>query len=249
MRTDSLLVTGLCALALAVPMVWAQQVTADVRGKPLHSAYSVQQTPSSEPHWKDLSTAEQKALKPLASHWDAMGLNQKRKWQSVAKDFDKLPAAQQSKLHNRMTEWVTLSPQQRNVARQNFAQHRELTDGLTPEQRKAQWQAYQALSADENASSLKVLAKPHFQVQRLHRTLSRCCVKSLHQNLALAKFSPKRNPRRPRLQRAKKLLSRRISPIKAQSCLVQAPKPPSLERRFFKPFMALAGIKYARSAI
>lgn len=149
MRTDSLLVTGLCALALAVPMAWAQQVTADVRGKPLHSAYSVQQTPSSEPHWKDLSTAEQKALKPLASHWDAMGLNQKRKWQSVAKDFDKLPAAQQSKLHNRMTEWVTLSPQQRNVARQNFAQHRELTDGLTPEQRKAQWQAYQALSADE----------------------------------------------------------------------------------------------------
>jgi hypothetical protein len=105
--------------------------------------------PSSQPLWKDLSPAEQTALRPLAANWDSMGLGQKRKWQSVAKDFDKLPPDQRTKMHARMTDWTALSTQQRADARQNFAQNRELTDGLTPEQRKVQWQAYQQLSPEE----------------------------------------------------------------------------------------------------
>ena len=104
---------------------------------------------ANQPLWKELSASEQTALRPLGANWDAMGLGQKRKWLSVAKDFDKLPAAQQAKMHTRMTEWTALSPQQRADARINFAQNRELTDGLTSEQRKVQWQAYQQLSAEE----------------------------------------------------------------------------------------------------
>lgn len=104
---------------------------------------------SSQPFWKDLSASEQAALRPLGANWDSMGLGQKRKWLSVARDFEKLPASQQIKLHTRMTEWAALSPKQRADARQNFALNRELTDGLTPEQRKAQWQAYQQLSPEE----------------------------------------------------------------------------------------------------
>ncbi|TAG25862.1 MAG: DUF3106 domain-containing protein [Burkholderiales bacterium] len=102
-----------------------------------------------KPLWKELSPAEQTALRPLAANWDAMGIGQKRKWQSVAKDFDKLPTTQQAKMHTRMTEWIALSPQQRAEARINFAENRQLTDGLTPEQRKVQWQAYQQLSPEE----------------------------------------------------------------------------------------------------
>ncbi len=104
---------------------------------------------ANKPLWKDLSLVEQTALRPLAVNWDAMGVGQKRKWQSVAKDFDKLSRAQQTKMHTRMTEWITLSPQQRAEARINFAENRQLTDGLTPEQRKVQWQAYQQLSPDD----------------------------------------------------------------------------------------------------
>ncbi len=106
-------------------------------------------TAPSQPLWKDLSASEQAALRPLGANWNAMGIGQKRKWLSVAKDFEKLPAAQQAKMHARMTEWTALSSQQRADARQNFAQHRELTDGLTAEQRKAQWQAYQQLSPED----------------------------------------------------------------------------------------------------
>lgn len=104
---------------------------------------------ASQPLWKDLSSAEQKALSPLTANWDGMSVGQKRKWQSVAKDFDKLSPAEQGKIHARMTQWSALSPQQRAAARINFAENKQVTDGLTPEQRKAQWQAYQQLSPEQ----------------------------------------------------------------------------------------------------
>ena len=44
-----------------------------------------------------------------------------------------------------MTDWAALSVQQRNQARLNFAE----TNKLAPDDKKAQWEAYQALSAEE----------------------------------------------------------------------------------------------------
>jgi hypothetical protein len=44
-----------------------------------------------------------------------------------------------------MNEWVMLSPQQRAQARLNFGE----TRSLSADDRKAKWEAYQALSAEE----------------------------------------------------------------------------------------------------
>jgi hypothetical protein len=52
-------------------------------------------------------------------------------------------------MHSRMNEWVTLSPQQRAQARLNFARTKELSKQLTPEEKKAKWETYQALSPEE----------------------------------------------------------------------------------------------------
>jgi hypothetical protein len=146
------LTTGASALAQIPPHTKAPvPSTAPAPAKP---------AAASQPFWKDLSASEQTALRPLAANWDVMGAGQKRKWLSVAKDFDKLPAAQQAKMHARMTEWTALSPQQRATARVNFAENRELTDGLTPEQRKAQWQAYQQLSPEEKRKLADSSSKP-----------------------------------------------------------------------------------------
>lgn len=109
---------------------------------------AVKKTELSKPTWSELSASDQAALRPLAANWDGMGEGQKRKWLTVAKDFSKLAPDQQAKMQTRMKEWTALSPQQRNNARLNFAQHRELTDGLTPEQRRVQWEAYQQLSPE-----------------------------------------------------------------------------------------------------
>lgn len=116
-----------------------------------------------KPEWKDLSAQEQVALKPLHANWQSMGPGQKKKWLEVSKNFGQLKIAEQGKLHSRMTEWATLSSSQRAQARINFAENRALTDGLTADQRKVQWQAYQQLSPEEKRKLANV-AKPSVSV-------------------------------------------------------------------------------------
>ena len=52
-------------------------------------------------------------------------------------------------MHSRMNEWVALSPQQRAAARLNFAKAKEVAAQLTPDEKKAKWETYQALSPEE----------------------------------------------------------------------------------------------------
>ena len=98
-----------------------------------------------KPRWTELTPAQQQALAPLAGTWDTVSVAQKRKWLAISRTFPKMPEAEQAKLHSRMTDWVGLSPQQRTQARLNFGQ----TQQLAPNDKKAKWEAYQALSPEE----------------------------------------------------------------------------------------------------
>ncbi len=98
-----------------------------------------------KPDWQDLSPSQQRSLKPLAEKWNTLAETQKRKWIAIAANYPKLAPAEQEKLHGRMTEWVSLSQQQRAQARLNFAESKK----LTPTQKAATWNAYQALSPEE----------------------------------------------------------------------------------------------------
>jgi hypothetical protein len=106
-----------------------------------------------KPLWRELTTRQQKALEPLASYWDEMTEPHKRKWLAISRDYAKLPAADQEVLHSRMTEWAGLSNQQREQARLNFADVKQ----VPADERKAKWEAYQALS-DEEKSKLAARA-------------------------------------------------------------------------------------------
>lgn len=104
---------------------------------------------------------QQQSLKPLASSWNGISEAQKRKWLEVSKSYPNLTAADQAVMHSRMNEWVTMSPQQRAAARLNFAKSKELANQLTPDEKKAKWQAYQALSPEEKAKlAAKASPKP-----------------------------------------------------------------------------------------
>ena len=92
---------------------------------------------------------QQQTLKPLAASWNTISEAQKRKWLEISKSYPSLSPEDQSTMHSRMNEWVALSPQQRAEARLNFAKTKELSKQLTPEEKKAKWQTYQALSAEE----------------------------------------------------------------------------------------------------
>ncbi len=95
--------------------------------------------------WAELSPAQQSALQPLAPSWGSISEGQKRKWIALSRNFQALSPADRATLHGRMTEWVNLSPIQRSQARLNFAQ----TNQLPNDQKRAQWEAYQALSPEQ----------------------------------------------------------------------------------------------------
>ena len=100
--------------------------------------------------WSQLSPMQKQALAPLASSWNTtMSETQKRKWLEISKNYSTMTPQAQAMLNSRMSEWVALSPQQRAQARLNFGKTRELSRQLTPEEKKAKWAAYQALSPEE----------------------------------------------------------------------------------------------------
>lgn len=151
------LAAGWLALAaLAYPLAYplaasAQQAPA---GKPLAAA-STAKAPAvavkteSSPKWADITPSQQKALAPLADSWSGISEPQKRKWLEISTNYPALSASDQATMHSRMVEWVALSPQQRAQARLNFAKTRELSKELSPAEKKAKWETYQALSPEE----------------------------------------------------------------------------------------------------
>ena len=113
----------------------------------------------SRPGWTELSPAQKQALAPLASNWNTISEPQKRKWLEISKNYSTLSPEEQATLNGRMNEWVTLSPQQRAQARLNFGKTKEFSRQLTPEEKNARWQAYQALSPEEK-QNLAAKASP-----------------------------------------------------------------------------------------
>ena len=146
-------------LALAAPASWALAL-AQAQPAPgaapsairpaavkLTQAASTAKAPAeaTKPGWAALTGPQQQALAPLKGTWDTIREAQKRKWLALSQNYPKLPAAEQAVMHSRMTEWVALSPQQRTQARFNFAE----TKKLAPDDKKAKWEAYQALPPEE----------------------------------------------------------------------------------------------------
>jgi hypothetical protein len=116
---------------------------------------------TSRPSWLELTPTQQQALAPLALSWNTLSEVQKRKWLEISKNYAALPPEGRATLHSRMNEWVTLSHQQRAQARLNFGKTKELSKELTPEEKKAKWQTYQALSAEEKQKlAAKASPKP-----------------------------------------------------------------------------------------
>jgi hypothetical protein len=95
--------------------------------------------------WLELTGSQQRALAPLSPLWSSLSEPQKKKWLAISKNFAALPESEQIVLHSRMAEWATLTPQQRMQARLNYGE----TNKIPLTEKKAHWDAYQALSDEE----------------------------------------------------------------------------------------------------
>lgn len=162
----ALAVGGLIALdaqAQAQPPLAAPSATAPgaVHGaasatKPTMPSPKSRTTPT-KPLWTDLTAAQQAALRPLAQHWNGLSEAHKRKWLVLSRNYDKLGADEQATLHGRMAEWAALSARDRAQARLNFAEVKRLAPA---DERKAKWEAYQALSEQERRKLAASAAAP-----------------------------------------------------------------------------------------
>lgn len=119
------------------------------------SAAAAKPAAPSKPLWRDLNARQQRALEPLSLQWDSLTEPHKRKWLALSRNYARLSPGEQEILHSRMTAWATLSNQQRSQARFNFAEVKQ----VPVDERKAKWEAYQALSEEEKRE-LAARAKP-----------------------------------------------------------------------------------------
>nr|WP_141913363.1 MULTISPECIES: DUF3106 domain-containing protein [unclassified Herbaspirillum] len=95
--------------------------------------------------WAALSAPQQQALEPLSGEWVKMSDLQKEKWLAIGKKFTKMKPEEQQRLHERMRDWVKLTPAQRSAARTNYARAKK----LDAEEKNEQWNKYQQLSAEQ----------------------------------------------------------------------------------------------------
>lgn len=116
----------------------------------------VTQVSESPPTWKELTSNQEQALRPLEPTWASLATGHKRKWIAISQNFQNLAPKEQEKLHGRMREWAALKPSDRTLARLNFAE----TKKIAQSDRTTHWEAYQALSTDERANLAAKAAKP-----------------------------------------------------------------------------------------
>ena len=112
---------------------------------------------SSTPAWSQLSATQQQSLMPLAGGWDSFSDAHRRKWIALAQNYHTIAPAERDKLHSRMAKWAALKPRERELARLNFA----VTKKLASPDRAANWDTYNALSAEERKQlAARAASKP-----------------------------------------------------------------------------------------
>lgn len=135
-------VVGWIRMAPGTPL--PAQALADIRQRTAVDARAPGR-PEAGPSWGELTTSQKEALYPLANRWSVLTEVQKRHWLKLAAEFHTLEPDEQEKMLARLTDWSSLSAQQRSQARLNYA----ATNALKPDSKRAKWEAYQALSEDE----------------------------------------------------------------------------------------------------
>jgi hypothetical protein len=139
------LLAAACLASAAPPDATASTAKMGASGTRRPPASRNHKREEARPTWAELTPVQQQTLAPLAASWRSLSEAHKRKWLALSRNYPKMQPEEQAKLRGRMTEWATLSPQQRTAARLNFAE----TKKVSPVDKKAAWEAYQALSPEE----------------------------------------------------------------------------------------------------
>ena len=100
---------------------------------------------ATKPRWVDLTHAQRDALAPLAVEWDQINAARKKKWLEIGNKVALMTPDEKQRVQDRIRDWVKLTPEQRRVARSNYAQAKK----LGPNEKFSQWQRYQQLTEEQ----------------------------------------------------------------------------------------------------
>ena len=110
---------------------------------------------AAKPLWNELTPAQKAALEPLAAEWDKMDSARKATWLEIGNRFAAMKPDEQQRVHERMREWIQLTPAQRRLARENYAQAKKIDKS----QKSAKWDEYQQLPEEEKKKLAAAAAK------------------------------------------------------------------------------------------
>lgn len=173
------------AVALASSALHAQVAPAAAPAATAVATPSVKPAPkpavksADKPLWSQLTPIQKTALEPLHAEWDPLEGVRKQKWLEFTKSFATMTPDEQQRVHERMREWVKLTPEQRKVARQNFVQSKT----IAPNEKSATWETYKQLpdaqkqklaeqATHKPLTNLPPKAAQHAPAAALHDTLA-----------------------------------------------------------------------------
>jgi hypothetical protein len=107
-----------------------------------------------KPTWAELTAEQQQALSPLAGEWDKLDSFRKKKWLEIGSRYAKMKPEEQQRMQERMREWVTLTPEQRRIARESYTRAKK----LDPNKKQEHWQQYQQLPEEQKKKLAEVAA-------------------------------------------------------------------------------------------
>lgn len=152
--------TGIMLLAVA------GAVTAQSTLAPAPAVTPVKPAPAAtlaKPLWVALTPAQKTALEPLAGEWDRMDAPRKQKWLEIANRFASMKADEQARVHEKMREWVKMTPDERRLVRENFTKAKK----LDTTQKSEQWEKYQQLPEEQKQKLAAEAAKSKKQLTNL----------------------------------------------------------------------------------
>lgn len=172
----ALAAAGSLAAQTAAPAAPATVPAAAPARAPAAGAKSPAPRQHDKPLWNTLSKPQQVALEPLAGEWDKMEGVRKQKWLEIANRFSSMKPDEQARVHERMRDWIKMTPEQRRVVRENYTR----TKKIDPGQKSQQWEQYQQLpeaqkkqlAAEASARAKKQLANLPTQAQSSVKTVA-----------------------------------------------------------------------------
>jgi hypothetical protein len=69
----------------------------------------------------------------------------KQKWLEIANRFSSMKPDEQARVHERMRDWLKMTPDERRVVRENYTR----TKKIGPSQKSEQWEKYQQLPEEQ----------------------------------------------------------------------------------------------------